>query len=119
MSGLGRLLKPPVFADEAETHQAFMLHVILWALVGVPVVYVLITAIVAPDGLPRACVEALAGEAANVALLALLRHGQVRLASALQVIAFFTFFTVVAATSSGVHGPAYMLGYGLTIVIAG
>ena len=53
------------------------------------------------------------------ALLALLRHGQVRLASALQVIAFFTFFTVVAATSSGVHGPAYMLGYGLTIVIAG
>ncbi len=119
MSGLGRLLRPPVFADEAETHQAFMLHVILWSLVGVPVVYVLLTANVAPEGLARASVEALAGQAANVALLALLRHGQVRLASALQVVAFFTFFTVLASASSGVHSPAYMLGYGLTIVIAG
>jgi signal transduction histidine kinase len=119
VSWLGRLLRPPVFADEAQTHHAFMLHVILWSLVGVPVVYVLLTAIVAPEGLPGASVEALAGQAANVALLALLRHGHVRLASALQVVAFFAFFSVLAATSSGVNSPAYMLGYGLTIVIAG
>jgi len=116
---LRRLLTPPVFADEALTHEAFLLHVILWALIAVPVPYVLITALTAPASLGRALVESLVGEAANALLLLLMRRGQVRLASSLQVVAFFAFFTVLAAAGGGVQGPAYMLGYGLTIVIAG
>jgi hypothetical protein len=32
LTGLRRLLAPPVVEDEAVAHQAFMLHVILWAL---------------------------------------------------------------------------------------
>lgn len=119
MSWLARLPRPHVFADEAETHQAFMLHVILWSLVAVPVIYVVQTAIFAPAFLKGALVEGLAGQAANVALLVMLHRGRVRLAAALQVVAFFAFFTVLAASSSGVYSPAYMLGYGLTIVIAG
>jgi signal transduction histidine kinase len=119
VSWLARLPRPHVFADEAETHQAFMLHVILWSLVAVPVIYVVQTAIFAPAFLKGALVEGLAGQAANVALLVMLHRGRVRLAAALQVVAFFAFFTVLAASSSGVYSPAYMLGYGLTIVIAG
>jgi signal transduction histidine kinase len=119
MSRLRRLLTAPVFEDEEKTHQAFMLHVILWALIVVPVPYVLISAIATPGDTGRAAVEALAGEAANFFLLYLLRRGQVQLASALQVAAFFAFFTVLAAMGAGVRGPAYLVGYGLTIVIAG
>ena len=119
MSVLRRLLAPPVFGDETKTHEAFLLHVILWALVVVPVPYLLLTAVVAPAHTGRALVECLVGEAANALLLVLLRRGHVRLASSLQVVAFFGFFTAIAALGGGVGTPAYMLGYGLTIVIAG
>ena len=119
MSWLRRLLVPPVFDDEAQTQQAFMLHVIVWALVVLPVPYVLLSLIVLPAGTGRAIVEATAGEAANVVVLVLLRRGRLALAASLQVLAFFAFFTFIAASGSGVLSPAYMLGYGLTIVVAG
>lgn len=119
MTALRRLLEPPVFEDETKTREAFMLHVILWALVALPVPYVVVTAITAPALTGRALVEGLAGEAINLFLLVLLRQGRVRLASSLQVVSFWGFFTVLAVTGSGVRGPAYLVGYGLTIVIAG
>jgi signal transduction histidine kinase len=119
VNGLRGLLRAPVFEDDAQTQQAFMLHVILWALVAVPVLYVLLAAIVDPDGVSRALAEAAAGEAANVFLLFLLRRKHLALACSLQVLAFFSFFTVLAGVGGGVRSAAYTLGYGLTIVIAG
>jgi signal transduction histidine kinase len=119
LSGLRRLLSPPVFEDEAVTHQALVLHVILWALVAVPPLYVGMTALVAPGHTGRALVEGGFGEAANVALLWLLRRGKVAIAAGLQVVAFFSFFTVLAALGNGVRSPAYMLGYATTIAVAG
>jgi signal transduction histidine kinase len=119
LSGLRRLLAAPVFEDEAVAHQAFMLHVILWALVAVPPLYVAMTAVVAPWHTGRALVEGAVGEAANVALLLLLRRGRVALAAVLQVVAFFSFFTVLAALGNGVRSPAYTLGYATTIAVAG
>jgi signal transduction histidine kinase len=119
MTSWRRLLTPPTFADGAVTQQAFMLHVVLWALVALPLPYILLSAVLQPEHTGRAFVEAGAGQAANVALLWLLRRGNVALACGLQVVAFFTFFTVLAATSSGVESPAYTLGYSTTIVIAG
>jgi len=119
LSGLRRLLSPPVFEDEAVAHQALVLHVILWALVAVPPLYVAMTALVAPWHTGRALVEGAFGEAANVALLWMLRRGKVALASGLQVVAFFSFFTVLAALGNGVRSPAYMLGYATTIAVAG
>jgi signal transduction histidine kinase len=119
LSGLRRLLSPPVFEDEAVAHQAFVLHVILWALVAVPPLYVAMTALVAPWHTGRALVEGAFGEAANVALLVMLRRGKVALAAGLQVVAFFSFFTVLAALGNGVRGPAYTLGYATTIAVAG
>jgi signal transduction histidine kinase len=119
MTSWRRLLTPPTFADGSVTQQAFMLHVVLWALVALPLPYFLLTAVLQPEHAARAFVEASVGQAANVALLWLLRRGHVALATGLQVVAFFTFFTVLAATSYGVQSPAYTLGYGTTIVIAG
>ncbi len=119
MSWLRSVLRPPVFEDHAQTQQAFMLHVILWALVAVPVLYVLMSLVLAPASLGRALAEAGAGQAANVFLLVLLRQGRLALACSLQVVAFFAFFTFLAASGGGVTSPAFTLGYGLTIVIAG
>jgi hypothetical protein len=72
-------LRPPRFDDdEAKTHEAFLLHVVLWALVLVPLPYVLGVLAHKPEMAPRALRQALAGEAANLLLLMLLRAGRVR-----------------------------------------
>jgi PAS domain S-box-containing protein len=110
---------PPVFEDEEKTQQAFMLHIILWALILVPVPYVLYVLIQTPADIGRALAQAIFGETINLFLLFLLKRGQVRLAAIMQVIAFWAFFTLTAVTGSGVRGVAYLLGYGLVIVIAG
>ena len=114
-----RWLHPPVFEDEDKTHQALLLHVVLCALVLVPLPYVLGVAIKTPELTGRAVVQGLSGEAANVALLLLLRAGHVQLASLLQVCAFFVFMTASALTGAGIHGQPYQMGYPLVIVIAG
>ena len=94
MSWLARLPRPPVFADEAETHQAFMLHVILCSLVAVPVIYVIQAAIFAPAFLQGALVEGLAGQAANVALLVI---GCFMETTAILLIATPTLFPLIVA----------------------
>jgi PAS domain S-box-containing protein len=112
-------LRAPVFADEAKTHEAFLLNVIVWSMVLVPPPYVLFTLLDTPQFSGRALVQAAFGEAINLVLLVLLRKGAVRLASMLQVLALFAFMTATAATLGGVDSPAYQLGYSLAIVIAG
>jgi len=112
-------LRPPVFEDEAKSHEAFLLHVVLWAMVLMPFPYVVGAVVQTPALVPRALRQALAGEAANVVLLGLLRRGHVRVACILEVCALFTFMTVSAATDAGVRGQAYQMGYPLVIVVAG
>ena len=41
MNVLRRILAPPVLDDEIKTEQAYLLHVILWTLIFVPIPYVL------------------------------------------------------------------------------
>ncbi len=119
MRWLTSRLTPPVFDDETKTHRAFMLHVILWALMVVPIPYAIFASLASPKDTVEILVQASVGEVANVFLLYLLRRGHVHQAAAIQVAAFWLFFTVVAATGSGVRGPAYLVGYSLVIVIAG
>ena len=114
-----RWLRPPVFADQVKTHEAFLLHVILWSLTVMLLPFLVFTALRVPTLAGRALVETVAGVSINLALLALLRTGTIRLASILQMGSLFTFMTVVAATRSGVESPAYQLGYALTLLIAG
>ena len=119
MNTLKTLLKPPVFEDEAKTQQAYMLNIILWTLVLVPIPFAIYTFVLAQENMARAIVQIVFGESVNIFLLILLRRGFVRLASILQVSLFWIFFTFTAFTDTGVQGEAYLLGYGLVIAIAG
>ncbi len=113
------IFAPPVFDDESKTHQAYLLHIILWGLIVAPIPYVLYTVFAEPENLTRVLAQALFGESVNFFLLLLLRRGYVRAASYIQIGMFWLFFTVTALSGDGVRGEAYTLGYSLTIVIAG
>jgi len=119
MTFLKQIFTPPVFEDELKTQQAYMLHIIVWTLICVPIPFVLYTIALVPQNTTRAFIQTAFGESVNILLLIMLRRGYVRAASILQVSAFWLFFTVVALTSSGVLGEAYLLGYSLVITIAG
>jgi PAS domain S-box-containing protein len=112
-------LRPPAFSDEAKAHEAFLLHVIVWSMVLVPLPYLLFSLLCTPQFSGRALVQSAAGEAINGVLLVLLRRGAVRLASVLQVTALFGFMTATAWTLGGVESPGYQLGYALAIGLRG
>jgi len=113
------LLTPPTFADEEKTHQAYLLHVILLTLIIIPIPYIVYVLIRTPEETNRALTQVIFSETINVILFIMLRRGYVRQASIIQVVAFWLFFTATAATGSGVHSSAYLLGNGLVITIAG
>jgi PAS domain S-box-containing protein len=116
---LRKIIAPPVFEDENKTHQAYLLNIILWALIFVPFPYVLYAMIFMPQYMERVLTQGLIGEATNIFLLILLKRGRVRISAQLHVIAFWLFITGSAFTGVGVQGEAYLLGYPLVIMIAG
>jgi len=119
MSYLKKLFTAPTFEDEIKTQQAYMLHVILWTLICVPIPFVIYALFQTPENIIRAVIQAGFGETVNIILLIMLRRGHVKTASIVQVSAFWFFFTVTALTGSGVRGEAYLLGYTIVIAIAG
>ena len=114
-----RAVIPPIFDNETKTQQAFMLHIILWTLIIVPIPYVIYTFIFIPEDASRVLSQAAFGEIVNIILLIALHRGFVKAASILQACAFWFFFTATAFTGSGVQGEAYLIGYTLVIAIAG
>jgi PAS domain S-box-containing protein len=119
MTVLKRIFTPPVFEDEVKTQQAFMLHIILWTLVFVPIPFAIYTFVLIPENTTRMLIQVAFGEGISFLLLVMLRYGFVRVAAILQVVLFWVFFTVTAMTASGVQSEAYLLGYGLVIAISG
>ena len=119
MKYLKSLFTAPTFEDEIKTQQAYLLHVILWALICVPIPFIIYTLTKTPENISRTFTQAAFGETVNIILLIMLRRGFVKAASITQVSAFWFFFTATAVTGSGVQGEAYLLGYGLVIAIAG
>lgn len=119
MNFLKRALTPPVFDDEIKTQQGYMLHIVLWTLICVPIPYVILTLAVTPEDTSRALIQAAFGEAANILLLIVLHRGYLKTASMMQVGALWLFFTITALTGSGVQGGAYLIGYTLAITLAG
>ena len=89
MSFLKRLFTPPVFDDEIKTQHAYMLHIILWTLIFVPIPYVIYTVIFNQEDSIRALIQAAFGETVNILLLIFLRRGYVRQASIVQAGAFW------------------------------
>ena len=119
MKQLKSWLTPPVFDDELKTEQTYLLHIIVWTLIWVPIPFVIYSFLRNPEYIDRTVIQAGFGEFANFIVLFLLRRGFVKTASILQVTLFWLFFTITAITGSGVYGEAYLLGYGLVIAIAG
>lgn len=119
MNRLKKIIAPPVFEDEIKTQQAYLLNIIAWILIFIPIPYLSYVFLVTPEDIPRALVQAVYGETIDILLLSMLHRGHVRSASIIQVGAFWLFFTASAFTGPGVQGEAYLLGYGLVIAIAG
>jgi len=114
-----RLLTPPVFKDEEKTHQAYFLHVILLALMFIPVPYAIYVLIQGPEESTRALIFIAVAEIINTIPFIMLRRGYVRQASVIQIAAIWLFLAVASITSSSVYGIAYLLGNGLVITVAG
>lgn len=119
MNRIRKVFSAPVFDDEIKTQQAYLLNIILWSLIWVPIPFLIYAFILAPQIAGRAVIQAVVGEIVNIGLLIALHRGYVRFASTLQVGTFWLFFTIIAVTESGVQSEAYLLGYGLVIAIAG
>lgn len=119
MKSIREFFKPPVFDDEEKTYQAYLLNIILWTLVLIPIPYLVYVLIDYPELATRAWIQTLFGETVNFALLYMVRRGHVRAASLIQTIAFWLFFTVTAFTASGVQDEAYLFGYPIVILIVG
>lgn len=119
MKFIQEFVKPPIFEDEQKTHQAYLLNIILWTLVFVPIPYLIYVLTSQPAYAFRAWMQTLFGETVNVVLLYIMRRGKVRTASLIQTSAFWLFFTVTAFTASGVQDEAYLFGYPIVILIVG
>lgn len=119
MEFINKIVKAPVFEDQEKTHQAYLLNILLWALIVTPIPYVIYVLTALPELTARALIQGGFGEVVNIFLLILMRRGHVRLAAILQVTAFWFFFTATAFTASGVQDEAYLFGYPLVILITG
>jgi len=84
LTTLKRWITPPVFDDEAKTHQAFLLHVILWALIFVPFPYAVYSVLRTPEFTTRALTQSIVGESLTIFLMIILRRGHVRLVEVMQ-----------------------------------
>ena len=113
------ILTPPTFPDEEKTHQAYLLHFILLALITIPIPFVAYLLIRRPEEYSRAMMLIAVSEIIHIGLFIMLRHGYVQLASIIQVATLWLFFATASITSSSVYGVAYMLGNGLVITVAG
>ncbi len=119
MTRINAFFKPPCFEDEEKTRQAFLLHIILWTLLLVAILYFVYALLFYQEVTRRVLTQVFVGVVVNAFLLIMVRRGYVRSASIIQIAAFWIFFTVTAWTAAGVHHQAYQIGYALGIVIAG
>ncbi|GAB1471930.1 PAS domain S-box protein [Chloroflexota bacterium] len=119
MELIRKFLTLPKIKDEEEAHLAYLLNLLLWMLVFVPVPYLAYIFIVLPEQIPHALTQSVWGEAVNFILLIMLRRGRVRLTAVLQITLFWLFFTFAAFADYGVQDESYLFGYPLAILIAG
>jgi PAS domain S-box-containing protein len=114
-----RLFKPPKFDDELKTNQAAMLHFVLWVSIALPIPYAIFMIFLAKENPWEVLGQSLTAVLFDFTLLVILHSGGVKLAAWLQSLVFWAFFSLLAATTSGVRGSAYLVGSGAVIVLAG
>ncbi len=108
------LLTPPVFEDEEQTRAAFLLNTILLALLVPAIPELLITLV---QGNPEDTLTIIGLIGVILILLALMRRGQVYLASVLISLAVMGAVTLFVLTGNGLH-DLVILGYPLVMVLA-
>ncbi|HCK65110.1 MAG TPA: hypothetical protein DHW49_02490 [Anaerolineae bacterium] len=116
---LKKILKPPVFDNEFDTHQAYLLNMILWGLIFIALLMTIFVPALEPEIARRVGIEIIIVVTLNSFLLYMMRRGYVRQASVIQVVIFWIFFTAVAFTGSGLRSEAYSFGYLLAIIMSG
>ncbi|MBX3037611.1 MAG: PAS domain S-box protein [Anaerolineales bacterium] len=114
-----KLLKPPVFENEIDTHQAYILNIILWGLIAIALFFIIFIPALEPEIATRVWVEIIIVVSINAFLLYMMRRGYVRQAAMIQVILFWILFTAIAFSGSGLRSEAYSFGYLLVIIISG
>ena len=119
MKFLRQILTPPIFDDEIKTQQAYLLHVILWALIVLPFPFLLYSLILPSDSTFRIMLEIGIGTAINLFLLLLVRRGYVRAVAILLVLSLWLLFTITAISGAGIQSIGYTMGYILVIIVAG
>jgi len=116
---LKNLLTPPTFEDETKTHQAYVLHYTLLALITVPIAYTIFIFFSEPENLQSALSLLIPNEIINIILFASTRKGYVRAASTFVVVFFWIAIAIVSSAGLGVRGIGYALGYATVIIISG
>lgn len=114
-----KILKPPVFDNEFDTHQAYLLNMILWGLIFLALLFSIFIPALEPKVATRVFVEIIIVVTLNAFLLYIMRRGYIRQASVIQVVIFWILFTVVAFSGTGLRSEAYSFGYLLAIIISG
>src|SRR5688572_33102204 len=116
---LKKILKPPVFENEIDTHQAYLLNMILWGLIFITIPYLILVQITQPEEIIRALIQAGIGLIIYISLLFFMHRGYVRQAAVVHVIMIWIFITAVALSAYGVQDETYSFGYSLVILITG
>src|SRR5687768_16998799 len=116
---LKRIFSAPLFEEEEKTHRAYLLNVLLWASILLPIPYCLYITIYIPQSIPRALLHVMVAEIINFMLIYLLHRWYVQVVAHGLVISFWLFFRIIAFNADGIHSPVDLLGYPLVIVIAG
>ncbi|MBC7875832.1 MAG: PAS domain S-box protein [Anaerolineales bacterium] len=119
MAFIKKLFAPPIFEDEEKTHQAYLLHTILLALIIIPIPFVIYILIQMPEESDKALLSVVVSEIINIFPFIMLRRGYVRSASIIQIATLWLFFAFISVNGAGVYGIAYLLGNGLVITISG
>jgi PAS domain S-box-containing protein len=113
------LTPPPVFKNELDTHQAYLLNIILWGLIFVAILFIVFVPALERGNAIRVGIIIITVITLNSFLLYMMRRGYVRQASMIQVVIFWILFTAIAFIGSGVRSEAYSFGYLLVIIISG
>jgi PAS domain S-box-containing protein len=101
-----RFLSAPVSADEEHTHQAWVLHVLLWSSMVAITVILLLDLVLLPENRARWIMMIVAVDAGSLFCIALNHLGRTRLASLLLAVELWLIVTLVLLTGGGLRSPA-------------
>jgi PAS domain-containing protein len=117
-SVIGKIIIPPVFADDEKTRVARHLNSILWGTITVMTLVEIAMIIILPENIVRSLMNIVVVDGSCIVYLWLTRCGYTRLASIFFVLETWVLATVLAFTAGGMHAP-YGVVYIAIIFVVG